>query len=182
MGLMLSFFLTIIGFSVCHAEVDIETTRPLEIPVDNVTPKITSEDVAKVIPTDPTVRNSSTSTMMTRIADRTINYWYNSTAVKDSAFGHFAQQTQEKLKADVVVPAHSSEGTSHKFSFKIEAFQALAKMEYTGWMNAAINYDAKTSLTDFQIKEKLFSNKELLLSHKASKDQDLSMIALAWPW
>lgn len=152
------------------------------IPVDNVTPKLTSADVAQIIPCDATVRGSSTSNMMVKIADRTFNYWFNSPTMKASMVGRIAEETQEKLKTDVIVPAESAEGTTHKFSFRIEAFQALAKIEYSGWMKAVINYDAKASATDFSLKEKVFTDKEFIVSHKANKDQDLSMIGLAWQW
>jgi hypothetical protein len=47
-------------------------------------------------------------------------------------------------------------------------------------MKAAVNYDAKASCTDIQFKEKVFVNKDLVVSHKASKEQDLSMVGLAW--
>ena len=166
----------------CKAKVNVAETKPLVIPVDNVTPTITSKDVAQFIPTDASVRNSSTSTMMYRIADKSFNVWFNSPAVKSSLLGRAVEETQEKLKTDVVVPASSSEGVTHKFSFRIEAFQALAKLEYTGWMKAAINYDAKAAATDVSFKEKLFSDKELVLSHKGNKEQGLSMIGLAWQW
>lgn len=155
--------------------------KPLIIPEDTVTPKITSEDVAKVVPLD-IKKEDSTSSVLSRIADRGFNLWFNSAFIKNSALGRVVQETQEKLKTDVVVPASNSEGVSHKFSFRIEAFQALAKMEYSGWLNAAINYDAKDAETDIQLKEKVLDNKDLIVSHKANKEQGLSMIGLAWSW
>ena len=183
MGFLVSFLLVFLGFSKCHAKVDIDSTQPLVIPVDTYTPKITSADVAQIIPTDASVaKGCSTSTMMTRIADRSFNMWFNSPVIQESMVGHMAKETQEKLKTDVVVPAESTGGITHKFAFRVEAFQALAKMEYTGWMNAAINYDAKAASTDISVKEKVLVNKELFVTHKANKDQDLSMIGLAWQW
>lgn len=182
MRFAISFLLIFLGLSKCYAKVDITTTKPLLIPVDNVTPRWTYDDVSRLIPTDPTVSKSSTSTMMTRIADRTFNYWFNTPAVQESMMGRVAKETQQKLKTDVVLPAHKNSEVSHKFSFKVEAFQALAKMEYTGWLDAAVNYDAKSSCTDIFMKEKIFSNKELVVSHQVKKDQDLSMIGLAWQW
>ncbi|MNL73456.1 hypothetical protein D3C87_1989180 [compost metagenome] len=68
----------------------------------------------------------------------------------------------------------------HKFSFRVEAFQALAKFEYTGWMKAAVNYDAKAAQTNIQFSEKVFANKDLTLTHKASSKEALSMVGLGW--
>lgn len=182
MRILVSFFI-FMGFTCpCLAKVDLKSTKRLVIPVDNVTPKITSEDVAKVIPTSGIPSGASESEIMTRVVDRTVNMWFNSPAIKNSIVGRAVEQTQEKLKTDVEVKPSTPEGVTHKFSVKIEAFQALAKVEYRGWMNAIVNYDAKASATDFELSEKVFDNKKLIVSHKANKDQDLSMIGLAWSW
>lgn len=180
MGKIVSFFFLILGIScACHARVDIKTTKRLVIPVDNVTPKITADDVAKIIPLD-LKEGASQGTVLTRIADRGISMWFNSPAMKASAIGQIAEKTQEKLKTDVVVPAEDPEGVSHKFSFRVEALQALAKIEYTGWMKAAINYDAKASSTDIVLSEQVLTDKELTVSHKSDREQGLSMVGLAW--
>ncbi|WII72241.1 hypothetical protein QJS83_17395 [Bdellovibrio sp. 22V] len=176
---IMSIFLSL-GFTcACWGKVDIRTTKRLIIPKDTVTPKLTKEDVAKVIPLD-IKEGDSTGQVMNRIADRSFNLWFNSSAVKSSAIGRLAEETQEKLKTDVVVPASTAKGISHKFSFRIEAFQALAKIEYTGWLKAAVNYDAKSSETNIFFKEKVLENKDLIVSHKADKTQGLSMVGLAW--
>ncbi|WP_413559661.1 hypothetical protein [Bdellovibrio sp. HCB209] len=165
----------------CMAGVELSTTKKLVIPVDNVTPKITTQDVQKVIPTD-NVYAETTSTMMTRIADRTFNLWFNSDVVQESLLGKAIQETQETLKTDVVVPASSKQGISHRFSFRVEAFQALAKMEYKGWLNAAVNYNAAAASTDVEFRERVFRDKDLTLSHKGTSSNSLAMIGLAWQW
>ncbi|KYG67060.1 hypothetical protein AZI86_08590 [Bdellovibrio bacteriovorus] len=173
-------FLILFGFScTCPAKVALKSTKRLIIPVDNVTPKITSEDVAKVIPLD-LKEGDSQGTVFGRIADRGFSLWFNSSFVKSSALGQMAERTQEKLKTDVVVPAGTPNGVSHKFSFRVEAFQALAKLEYSGWLKASVNYDAKASCTDILFKEKVLENKDLVVSHKVSKEEGLSMVGLGW--
>ncbi|WP_413569343.1 hypothetical protein ACLWBD_01910 [Bdellovibrio sp. HCB117] len=173
--------LLILGFTCpCLGKVDLKSTKRLIIPKDNVTPKITKSDVAKVIPLDLKAGDSQ-GTVLGRIADRGFSLWFNSRMMKETALGRFAEQTQEKLKTDVVVPASSKEGVSHKFSFRVEAFQALAKVEYSGWLKAAFNYDAKAAATDIVLKEK-YRNKDLFVTHKANKDEDLSMVGVAWSW
>ncbi|MBO9665830.1 MAG: hypothetical protein J7501_03350 [Bdellovibrio sp.] len=183
MGYLVSFIFLVITCLAgkCMAGVSLQNTKPLVIPVDNVTPKITKDDVAKVIPTDIS-KDETTGNMMGRIADRSFNLWFNSDTIQESLLGRVVQETQETLKTDVVVPASSKQGTSHKFSFRVEAFQTLAKMEYKGWMNAAINYNARAAETDVEIKEKVFTDKSLILSHKGTSKQGLSMIGLAWQW
>ena len=164
----------------CWAKVDLRSTSLLVIPVDNFTPRLTSADVAKVIPTDMTAAEN-TASVMNRIADKTFNLWFNSAAMKDSPLVRIAEKTQETLKTDVIVAGKNPEEVSHRFSFRVEAFQALAKLEYSGWTKCAVNYDAKASQTNVELKEKLF-NKDLVLSHKKNSTEGLSMIGLAWTW
>lgn len=182
MGYFISFtFLFVLGLAGnCWAKVDLASTKPMVIPVDNVTPRITSDDVAKVVPLDRSI--SDAATMMTRIADRSFNLWFNSDAVQESLLGRVVQETQETLKTDVVVPAADHNSISHKFSLRVECFQALAKLEYTGWLNAAINYSARDAATNIEVKEKVFANKNLILSHRGSSKEGLSMVGLAWQW
>ncbi|UOF00034.1 hypothetical protein [Bdellovibrio reynosensis] len=179
----MKFFVPFLLLLVCAtgwgAQVDLRTTKRIIIPEDKFTPKITTADVAKVVPTDLKA-GASQETVISRIADRGISLWFNSAAMRATTLGRIAETTQEKLKTDVELPAASEEGVSHKFSFKIEAFQAMAKLEYTGWLKAAINYDAKIAETDISIKEKIFANKDLTLSHKGNSKQALSMIGVAW--
>ncbi|MNT02375.1 hypothetical protein D3C72_1368690 [compost metagenome] len=149
------------------------------IPVDTVTPKITSEDVAQIIPLDMQATSDSNE-VASRLADRGLNYWLNSPAMKDSTLVRVANEAQEKLKTDVIVQGGGVDKVKHKFSFRVEAFQALAKFEYTGWMKAAVNYDAKAAQTNIQFSEKVFANKDLTLTHKASSKEALSMVGLGW--
>lgn len=177
------FFLLLLSVSsTCLAEqVELASTKPLKIPVDNVTPRITSEDIAKVIPLDMT-EGSSQSTVISRVVDRGVSLWMRSSTFKNSSLGRMAEETQEKLKTDIEVPATSEEGISHKFSVKVEAFQAMARLEYTGWVKAMINFDAKDSSTDIIFEEDVFENKKMIVSHKADREQALSMVGLAWSW
>jgi hypothetical protein len=181
--LLIFIFLSIVlGTSLCFAEIDIESTQPILIPVDSTAPRNIAADFAKFVPPTAFIPGSSEAVVMTKVADITVNYLMNNSALKQTAVMRFADKTKEKLKADIFVPALDGKGPNHKFSFKLEAFQALAKMEYTGWLKAAVNYDVKSSMTAISIQEKLFVDKVLSLKHESSKDQKFSMIGLAWPW
>ena len=171
-----------VGASSCFADIDIESTKPMLIPVDSTTPRNIAADFAKIVPASAFVPGSSESAVMTKVADITVNYLMNNSALKQTAVMRFADKTKEKLKTDIVVPSADGVGPNHKFTFKLEAFQALAKMEYTGWLKAAVNYDAKSSVTAISIQDKLFVDKLLSVRHVSSKDQTFSMIGLAWPW
>lgn len=167
--------------SFCDASVTLESTQPLVIPVDDVTPRLTSADVAKIIPTN-IAPGTATKDVVNKIADKTIGYLMSSTNFKETGLGMFTARAQEKLRVDYALSEGSAQDVSHKLSFRLEAFQSQAKVEYSGWLNASINYDAKASATDIVLKESIFNNKILSLTHKSKKDQDLSIIGLAWQW
>ena len=166
---------------VCQAKVDMRGTKPLIIPVDRYTPQVTQKTVSNWVPTNM-APSSDQNQVMARIADRSFSSWFNSPEVKATTLGKTAQTVQENMKADVEVPATSPAGVKHKFSFRVEAFQALAKLEYTGWTKCVFDYDAKSSSSEVQLSEKLFDNKDLVVSHKSSSEQDLSFVALRWDW
>lgn len=163
------------------ARVDIRTTKPLVIPVDRFSPRITSKDIAEFVPTDVT-SNDSADSVVGRIVDRGLSYWYNNSGFKNTALGRVAEDAQQKLKTDVTVQGSSPKATAHKFSFRIEAFQALAKIEYTGWMKAAINYNAQKAQTNIAVREKIYKDKDLVVSHSVSSREGVSSMGVGWSW
>ena len=178
--LIISLFAAFICCPCLAAKVSVKNTRPMIIPVDTVTPKITRADVEKLVPLEM-AKASTSSNILTRIADRGFSMWFNSSAVKDSAIGRAADKTQEKLRTDVTIEEGSgTNSVKHKFSMRLEAFQTMAKLEYSGWTRANVNYDASRSQTNFEIQEKAFGDKDLVVSHKASSKEALSMVGLNW--
>lgn len=177
----LCWVLTLLIGTGAAARVNVRNTKPLLIPVDRVSPRITSKQVAEIIPTDVKATDS-TGSVMNRIMDRSLNYWYNNSGFKESAIGRVAEETQEKLKTDVVVKGASPKATTHKFSFRIEAFQALAKVEYTGWMRAMVDYNAQKAQTNFAVREKIWKDKDLVVSHSMSSREGVSSMGVGWSW
>lgn len=172
----------LLGASSCFADIDIESTMPILIPVDSSTPRNIAADFANIVPPSSFVPGSSEIAVMTKVADITVNYLMNNSALKQTAVMRFADETKERLNTDILVSSADGTGLNHKFTFKLEAFQALAKMEYTGWLKAAVNYDVRSAVTAISIQDKLFVDKILSVRHESSKDQKISMIGLAWPW
>lgn len=163
--------------SSCWA-VTLDETRELVIPVDRYTPKITSADVAKVIPLDIHPEEGA-SRVVNRIADRGFGLWFD-TVLKDSSIGRMAEAAQETLKTDIEVVPTEPGGVAHKVTMQFEAFAAQAIIKYSGWVKAQIRVSPAGS--DIVVKEKIFENKDLLLSHSSNRDQDISMISMGWSW
>lgn len=165
----------------CWARVDLASTKPLVIPVDKYTPRITSEDVAKYIPLD-IKRTDSTDKVLTRIVDRTFNRWLKSTAVQNSGLGKAIEKTQETLKTDVEIKSADPEAVSHKVTVKADLFQTEAVVEYRGLVHAQMQYNFGNSESSVEISDKILEDKNLVISYKNTQEQALSMIGLAWSW
>ena len=165
----------------CRAGVDLYSTQPLEIPRDDYTPRITSSDIEKFIPLD-VKKTDSTDRVLGRIMDRTVNIWLKSSTIKNSSLGRAIDKTQETLKTDVVIKAQNPHEISHKLTFKVDAFQTEAKVEYKGLLDANFNYNFSNAESIFQVSDKVFDDKNLVFSYKNNHEQALSMIGLAWSW
>lgn len=166
----------------CLVGDDVWDTQVLvDIPVDNVTPVVTSKDVGQFIPTDVNSK-TTTTTMLSKMADKSFAYLMNNSALKESGLIQKANSLQEKMKADVVIPASSNEGVSHRFTMKYELFQALAKFEYVGWTKASLNYDAKSASTNVHLEERVLDNKNLYLEQKVSSAESMSTVGISWKW
>ncbi|MFP5519314.1 MAG: hypothetical protein ACLGGX_05385 [Bdellovibrionia bacterium] len=185
-SVFLALFLTLSLPQISAAEVKgknpvLKSYKKIEIPVDTVTPKISKEVVDQLVPKDINAETKST-TVVAKIADRGFQYWYNNSGIKETALGNAVETAQNKLSADVEIPGESNNEVNHKFSFKVEAFQGLAKIEYTGWLKAAINYDTFNTLTDIQLKELLFADKNFYVNHRIGSSESLSSVGMSWNW
>lgn len=163
-----------------QAKLDRASTAPLVIPMADSNEKLTAQDVEKIIPTDLQATDDM-SKVATRIADHTLQTWFNSAAVKGSVFGRTATTVQQKMATDVTVKSDEPQAVEHKFSMQLLALQAMAKVQYTGWLNAVFNYDAKAAESMVEFSEKVF-NKDLFVNHISSPREDVSTVGIKWGW
>ncbi|MFZ4405598.1 MAG: hypothetical protein ACOYOK_16015 [Pseudobdellovibrionaceae bacterium] len=164
-------------------KVDVKSTKPLVIPeYRSDLGGSNSFDLSQIVPTDMSPTTNGNQVAL-KIADRSLNTFWNSSLIKSTSVGRVAETVKEKVKADVVIQGSKKDDIQHKFSFRFETFQALAKVEYTGWLNAYVNYDAKLSETNFKLSERVFTNKDLYVQHTVSvANKDLSTMGVSWTW
>lgn len=162
------------------AKLNTEDTQPLTIPTQQENDKITQNDVAKIIPTD-LQQTDDINLVAAKIADRSIQAWFNSAAVQSSPLGRTAKTVEQKMTTDITLKADEPQAIEHKFSFQVLALQAMAKVQYTGWMNAVFNYDAKAAASMVEFSEKVF-NKDLFVNHSTSSKGNVSSVGLKWGW
>ena len=60
--------------------------------------------------------------------------------------------------------------------------QALAKIEYKGWVRAGLNYDAKAAKTEAEVLESISENKEFVVSQSVTASENKSQVSLRWNW
>ncbi len=70
----------------------------------------------------------------------------------------------------------------HKFQFDIKGLQALAQLKYSGWVNAALQYSLKSTEATAEISEKVFTDKDLVVSQVISNSSPRSQISIRWDW
>ena len=138
--------------------------------------QVTSKDIEKFVPTDLEA-GSSGSQIMARMADRSLQTWFNSEAVQSSMVGQTANSVQQTMKLDAQVKAKEIE---HKFSMNFLALQASAKVEYTGYLNASLLHNAGAQQTDIQLSEKVLNNKKLYVNHSVKPTAQLSVLGVSW--
>lgn len=176
--------LTILAASqVAMAKLTVANTQPIAVPMENEqqAEKITQKDVEKIIPTD-IPQTSDMTVVAAKIADRSVQTWFNSAQVQASALGKTATTVQKTMSADITVKSDEPQAVQHKFSMQILALQAMAKLQYTGWLNAVFNYDAKAAESMVEFSDKIF-NKDLFVNHTSSSAKgDVSTVGIKWGW
>ncbi|WP_413289081.1 hypothetical protein [Bdellovibrio sp. HCB337] len=174
--------ITLLASTQALAKLDRSTTKPMVMPVgvSQGATDITTKDVEKIIPTDLQATNDMNKVAV-RIADRSLQTWFNSAAVRNSALGRTADNVQQNLATDVTVKSDEPAAVEHKFSMQLLALQAMAKIQYTGWLNAVFNYDAKAAESMVELSEKIF-NKDLFVNHTSSPREDVSTVGIKWGW
>jgi hypothetical protein len=161
------------------AKVDIRQTKRLYMPAEYV-----DEDLAHlsqaILPKaiDP---NDSSRSVVGKIVDNSLTYWYNNSEFKNTSVGRAATQVEKKMRADVNLGTDTNK-IQHRLSFRVLAAQALAKLEYVGWFKASLNYDAKSAKTEAEVFENLPNNKDLVVSHSVTGLENKSQLSLRWNW
>lgn len=136
-------------------------------------------DVSQLIPMDMEPTDNS-GRVFSQVADRSLSTFFNSQAVRESAVGQTATSVEKKMKKEVVIGSGDSHSTQHKFNFNLQAFQALAQIQYTGFTNAALKYKIAENKLALEVFEKISSHQDLVVSHTMSTSDQLSQVSMRW--
>lgn len=175
----ISFFLVFFSFLSTWAQVDHVYSKRLFLPEKNLGTSFGDYLTYSILPSKLESGENS-AVLLSKIADNSLSLVWNNSPLRYSPVGKTAETVEKKVN----VEAHfkDEEQVEHKFNLKLLAIQSLAKIEYKGWMSAALNYDIRQARSEAELIESLSNNKDLILSHSIKKDENKSAVSLRWKW
>ena len=165
--------------ALAQARVDVRKTKILELPEEPKYEILTQEDQKRILPNHIEV-NESGDEVIAEMADNTVSLWWDKSPLRQSSIGQAAEAAEKKL--NVSAEFEDSKKVKHTMAFKFLAMQALARLEYKGWVRAAISFDARASKTEAEITEKISDKQDFLLSHSITNKENKSLIGFRWSW
>lgn len=133
-------------------------------------------DAAQVLPMDMRPTESS-GEVFSRVADQSLSSFFNSPQMRASPIGQTATKVEHQLKQDVVLGRGAIE---HKVSFQVQAFQGIARVDYSGLTHACLKYQASESSLGLEVSEKIARGQDLVVSHVAKPADRLSSVSMRW--
>lgn len=178
---LLIIFITIAFAITSEAKVNLKKTKPLIMPIDVSEPLISAETNEKLLPKNLTVDESSAS-VLSQILDNGFSVWWDKSPIRQTSVGRAAEKVEKNMKAEIDFGRSANSKVDHKLSLKLLAMQGLAKLEYRGWLRAAINYDARSAKTEAEVLESIATNKDLVVSQSFAYQENKSQVSFRWNW
>lgn len=172
-------FLSLSLGSFCQAKVNVAKTKKLVLPEKVGADSIADIFTVEILP-DKVAPDETTQSFLTKMADNSLSLYWKNSPLRHSTAGKAVETAEKKLNVEAVY--QDDHQVSHRFNFKVLAIQALAKIQYTGWVNAALNYDLKAARAAAEVTEQLSERNDLVLSHEVSNTEQKSAVSLKWKW
>ena len=178
---ILQVFIFVLAYQQTYARVDYDTTQPLILPSE-----LNSEDarstVNAIIPASD-MSGYSQQQVASRILDNSLRYLWRTSPLRYTAVGQAANKVEKTVQVEKVIAATNDDKVEHKFSLDVQGLQALAQLKYSGWIKAAIQYNMNDASASAEVSEKIFEDKDLVLSQSISATTDsTSQVSLRWDW
>lgn len=150
-----------------------------KIPTWDIPPLLTREDLNKIVPKD-IAATAPADEVLKKMGDKAVQVWLKSSTAQNFAVVQSAQKMEKAMKAEVAFGDAQEEGVQHKLNFQVQAVQATSKIDYTGYVNATVSYNARDQKTGIEFREKLFRDKDFYVNHSTTKSEDLSSVGMQW--
>jgi hypothetical protein len=151
----------------------------------DLTPDKPTVNAADFIPTDMTINPDLEATQKTefvvnRIADHSLTTYFNSPDFRKSSLGRSATEVEKKVTQEVVLKGASKDSIEHKFNFQVQAFQALAKVQYIGFAQFSVSYNFRYETADIELAEHLNKRQSIAIVHSKTQLESKSHVRLSW--
>jgi hypothetical protein len=153
---------------------DYSIFQPVAVP-----PAIRSEDVAKYIPSSMANSNSQ-GFVASQILDRSMTSIFDSKEFQETSVGKASKSVEKSMAQDVAISGDDPLSTKHIFKFQVKAANAKAQMDYTGFFNAQVSYQAASQTTNLEIFQDLSKTTKLVYDHSANPVETRNMVSLRW--
>lgn len=171
--------IVLLSSAFCWARVDLSKTRRLNLPEMQDAEIVSKAFTDRVVPKD-VQEGESGSSVLSKMADNTVAYWWDTTPLRQSALGRAAESVEKKARFQGEIKG--SNQVTHFFDLKVLVMQALAKFEYKGWFRAGINYDARKAASTAEITQPLAQDKDLVVSQEFTNVESTSRLSLKFNW
>ena len=165
--------------SLASAKVNIEHTKRLVLPAKVGAESLTESFGTEILPSSLAAGETS-QTFLSKVADNSLNLYWKHSPLRYTTAGKAVETAEKKLNVEATYK--DTNNVDHRINFKVLAMQALAKIQYTGWVNAALNYDLKDARAAAEVSEALSEKSDIVLSHEITKLDQKSGVSLQWKW
>lgn len=97
----------------------------------------------------------------------------------NSSIGKTAHRLEQAVAVDQKL-GNANEGMQHSFKFKLQAERARAELAYQGLLNAQLTYRMSEEELRFEVREKVASATDLVLSHTDDRVEARDMLSLSF--
>jgi len=138
--------------------------------------KVTSDDVAKVIPTELQPGEDQNEIGL-KIADRSANSITQGDFFRQSDIGRAANAVQNSLKTEMSLGGGEGH-TTHNIQMQVLAFEQKAFIRYAGFTHFKMTYLNYKNDLDLEVSEKIGDNTDFVLTHDVNAS--LSAANVRW--
>lgn len=135
-------------------------------------------DPSVLVPNNATTMNGQQ--VAKAMADKSLQLWWNSESVKTSSLGSRADKVERQMQQDVTV--QEKNGVAHKFTFQVKPIQTTASVDYTGYTNARLYYQATEAESGVEVFEDVGKNKKVTLAQIAKSQESVSQVSWSMSW
>lgn len=136
-------------------------------------------DLNNYVPTDLST-GQDPNLVATKIADKSVQYWWNNSEVKKSPIGQTMDKAEKSVQKDVDLGSTSN---PQKLNLGMDLFQTRARIKYEGYAKAELFYQLRDSSAGLNVIKKLDATKDLILGESMRSSADTSSdVKFRWAW